>query len=81
MLKKIILIIFRLWVGIVVMAMTTFIYKTFDFIKEIMISDSIFKCVIGNGLLFIALYILGLVIEKAIDVITGYKIIEEIKEN
>jgi hypothetical protein len=81
MLKKLILITFRLWVGIVVMAMTTFIFKTFDFIKAIINSDSIFKCIMGNGALFIALYILGLIIEKAIDIIAGYKIIEEIKES
>jgi hypothetical protein len=81
MLKKIILIIFRLWAGIVAMAMTTFIYKMFDFIKEIINSDNIFKCIIGNGTLFIALYILGLVIEKATDMIAGHKIIEEIKED
>jgi hypothetical protein len=81
MLKKIILTIFRIWIGGLGFGIAFNLNDLFDYIGDNFIksNDAIYQTT-GIILLFIVFYILGLVSEKLIEILTTLnirKIVEE----
>jgi uncharacterized protein YacL len=81
MLKKIILTIFRIWVGGLGFGIVFNLNDLFDYIGDNFIkSNDVIYQTTGIILLFIVFYILGLVSEKLIEILTTLnirKIVEE----